>query len=55
MQTWGDDVVIDDPFSAHLDNTDNKSGSSFASYGTMRGIMNPLLKKYYIEGREYRF
>lgn len=50
MQTWGDDVVIDDPFSAHLDNKDDKPGSSFGSYGTMRGIMNPLLKNTILRG-----
>jgi hypothetical protein len=50
MQTWGNNMIIEDPYSAHTDNKDDKPGSNFDQYGTIRGIVNPLLKNTIMRG-----
>jgi hypothetical protein len=51
MQKWSDDVVIEDPYSAKskTSNEDNP-GSDINTYGTTRGILNPLLKNTILRG-----
>ena len=52
MQNGSNNMIIQDPFSAHIrkiDNNDNP-GSNFDQYGTMRGVINPLLKNTILRG-----
>ena len=51
MQKWSDDMVIQDPYSA-LSTTgkEDKPGSSISAYGTIRGLINPLLKNTILRG-----
>ena len=52
MQKGSNNMIIKDPFSAHIrkiDNNDNP-GKNFDQYGTMRGVINPLLKNTILRG-----
>lgn len=52
MQKGSNNMIIQDPFSAHvrkIDNNDNP-GKNFDQYGTMRGVINPLLKNTILRG-----
>ena len=52
MQKGSNDMIIQDPYSAHvrrIDNNDNP-GTHFDEYGTMRGVINPLLKNTILRG-----
>jgi hypothetical protein len=52
MQKGSNNMIIQDPFAAHIrkiDNNDNP-GSNFDQYGTMRGVINPLLKNTILRG-----
>jgi hypothetical protein len=52
MQKGSNNLIIQDPFSAHIrkiDNNDNP-GSNFDQYGTKRGVINPLLKNTILRG-----
>ena len=52
MQKGANDMIIQDPFQAHvrkIDNNDNP-GINFDEYGTMRGVINPLLKNTILRG-----
>ena len=52
MQKGSNNMIIKDPFSAHVRKIDNndKPGSNFDQYGTMRGVINPLLKNTILRG-----
>jgi hypothetical protein len=52
MQKWSDgDFIIQDPFSASNKlSKEDKPGSAFSAYGTIRGLMNPLLKNTILRG-----
>ena len=51
MEKWSDDVIIQDPYSANsIVGNQNNPGSSFTSYGTIKGLMNPLLKNTILRG-----
>ena len=52
MQKGTNNMIIQDPFSVHIrkvDNNDNP-GKNFDQYGTMRGVINPLLKNTILRG-----
>jgi hypothetical protein len=52
MQKGSNNLIIQDPFTAHIrkvDNNDNP-GKNFDEYGTMRGVINPLLKNTILRG-----
>jgi hypothetical protein len=52
MQKGSNDMIIQDPYGAHvrmIDNNDNP-GTHFDEYGTMRGVLNPLLKNTILRG-----
>lgn len=52
MQKGSNNMIIQDPFQAHvrkIDNNDNP-GTNFDQYGTMRGVINPLLKNTILRG-----
>jgi hypothetical protein len=51
MQKWSNDTIIEDPFSANnIVGKEDKPGSSFSSYGTIKGMINPLLKNTILRG-----
>ena len=51
MQKWSNDMVIEDSFSANSTiGKEDKPGSHFSSYGTIKGIINPLLKNTILRG-----
>ena len=52
MQKGSNNMIIQDPFSAHIRKIDNndKPGTNFDQYGTMRGVINPLLKNTILRG-----
>ena len=51
MEKWSDDVTIQDPFSANnIVGKEDKPGSNFSAYGTIKGLMNPLLKNTILRG-----
>jgi hypothetical protein len=51
MQKWSNDTIIEDPFSANINmGKEDKPGSSFSSFGTIKGIINPLLKNTILRG-----
>ena len=53
MQKGSNNMIIQDPFSAHIrkiDNNDKQPGINFDQYGTMRGVINPLLKNTILRG-----
>ena len=51
MQKWSGDTIIEDPFSAtNISGKDDKPGSAFSAYGTIRGLMNPLSKNTILRG-----
>ena len=52
MQKGSNNMIIRDPFSAHVRKIDNndKPGKNFDEYGTMRGVINPLLKNTILRG-----
>jgi hypothetical protein len=51
IEKWSDDVTIQDPFSANtIVGKENNPGSSFSAYGTIKGLMNPLLKNTILRG-----
>jgi len=52
MQKGSNNLIIQDPFSAHVRKVDNndKPGKNFDEYGTMRGVINPLLKNTILRG-----
>jgi len=51
MQKWSHDTIIEDPFSANnIVGKEDKPGSSFSAYGTIKGMINPLLKNTILRG-----
>jgi len=52
MQRGSNNMIIQDPFSAHIRKVYNndKPGKNFDEYGTMRGVINPLLKNTILRG-----
>ena len=52
MQKGSNNMIIQDPFEAHVRKIDNndKPGTNFDEYGTMRGVINPLLKNTILRG-----
>lgn len=52
MQKGANNVIIQDPYGAHVRNVDNNDnpGLNFDQYGTMRGVINPLLKNTILKG-----
>ena len=51
MQKWSHDTIIQDPFSANdIVGKEDKPGSAFSAYGTIKGMINPLLKNTILRG-----
>jgi hypothetical protein len=51
MQQWSNDMVIEDPYAAsNIAGKEDKPGSSISAYGTIRGLINPLLKNTILRG-----
>lgn len=52
MQKGSNNMIIQDPFASHVRKIDNNNnpGSTFNQYGTMRGVINPLLKNTILKG-----
>jgi hypothetical protein len=51
MQKWSDNIIIKDPFSANnIVGKEENPGSNFSAYGTIKGMMNPLLKNTILRG-----
>jgi hypothetical protein len=51
MQKWSNDTIIEDPFSAvNIIGKEDKPGSSISAYGTIKGLINPLLKNTILRG-----
>jgi len=51
MQQWSNDMVIEDPYAAsNIAGKEDKPGSSISAYGTIKGMINPLLKNTILRG-----
>jgi len=51
MQKWSNDMVIEDHYSAaRTIGKESNPGSSISAYGTIRGLINPLLKNTVLRG-----